>query len=58
MPSSRWVEGSQWHALTYLGSGWGQRDTRYPTERWREWFRTVVANGGVVTFPRPLVPLR
>jgi hypothetical protein len=50
VPSSRWVEGSQWHALTYLGSGWGQRDTRYPTERWRQWFRKVVANGGVVTF--------
>jgi hypothetical protein len=49
VPSSRWVEGSQWHALTYLGSGWGQRDTRYPTERWREWFRKVVAGDGVVT---------
>jgi alpha-L-fucosidase len=49
LPSSRWVEGSQWHALTYLGSGWGRRDTRYPTERWREWFRKVVSKGGVVT---------
>jgi hypothetical protein len=49
VPWSRWVEGSQWHALTYLGSGWGRRDTRYPTERWREWFRKVVAKGGVVT---------
>jgi alpha-L-fucosidase len=49
VPSSRWVEGSQWHALTYLGSGWGRRDTRYPTERWREWFRRVVARGGAVT---------
>ena len=50
VPSSRWVEGSQWHALTYLGSGWGQRDTRYPTARWRDWFLKVVAKGGVVTF--------
>jgi alpha-L-fucosidase len=50
VPSSRWVEGSQWHALTYLGSGWGQRDTRYPTDRWRDWFLKVVAKGGVVTF--------
>ena len=50
LPSSRWVEGSQWHALTYLGSTWGRRDTRYPAERWRDWFREVVAKGGVVTF--------
>ena len=49
VPASRWVEGSQWHALTYLGSNWGQRNTRYATERWREWFRKVVAQGGVVT---------
>ena len=50
LPSSRWVDGSQWHALTHLGSRWGERDTRYPTERWREWFRKVVAGSGAVTF--------
>ena len=49
VPSARWVDGSQWHALTYLGSNWGQRNTRYATERWREWFLRVVAKGGVVT---------
>ena len=49
VPSSRWVDGSQWHALTFLGSRWGARDTRYPTERWQEWFRQVVAGGGTVT---------
>ena len=49
LPSSRWVDGSQWHALTHLGSRWGERDTRYPTGRWREWFRKVVARGGAVT---------
>jgi len=49
VPSSRWVEGSQWHALTHLGSRWGERDTRYPTGRWREWFRKVAAQGGAVT---------
>jgi hypothetical protein len=49
LPSSRRVGGSQWHALTHLGSRWGTRDTRYPTERWREWFRKVVAGGGAVT---------
>lgn len=49
VPSSRWVKGSQWHALTYLGSSWAQRNTRYPTERWREWFQKVVAKEGAVT---------
>jgi hypothetical protein len=43
------VNGSQWHALTYLGSTWGQRNVRQPTERWREWFQKVAAQGGVVT---------
>jgi len=49
VPTSRWVNGSQWHALTFLGSFWGRRDVRYSTEQWRSWFKTVVAHGGVVT---------
>jgi len=49
VPASRWVNGSQWHALTFLGSTWGQRNVRHPTERWREWFQKVAAQGGVVT---------
>lgn len=49
VPTSRWVDGSQWHALTFLGTTWGKRDTCQPTERWREWFQKVVARGGVVT---------
>jgi len=49
LPTSRWLDGSQWHALTYLGSNWGRRDTRYPTERWVQWMAAVIAKGGVVT---------
>jgi lysophospholipase L1-like esterase len=49
LPASRWVEGSQWHALTYLGSRWSGRDTRYPTEKWVKWVSTVVSKEGVVT---------
>jgi len=49
LPSSRWVEGSQWHALTYLGSHWSARDTRYPSEQWARWVSTAVSKGGVVT---------
>ncbi len=49
VPSLRWVDGSQWHALTFLGSSWAQRDTRLPTEQWVAWVRKVVAREGVVT---------
>jgi hypothetical protein len=49
IPTSRWVEGSQWHALTYVGSRWSARDTRFPAEEWAQWINKVVAKGGVVT---------
>lgn len=49
LPTSRWVDGSQWHALTFLGSGWGGRDVRFPDEKWVEWVREAVRRGGVVT---------
>ena len=49
VPASRWLDGSQWHALTYLGSTWGQRNTRYSAQRWADWVGAVMANGGVVT---------
>jgi hypothetical protein len=49
IPTSRWVDGSQWHALTYLGSNWSRRDTRYPAEKWANWICAAVAAGGVVT---------
>ena len=49
VPASRWLEGSQWHALTFLGSSWGQRNTRYSGGQWAKWVREVAAKGGVVT---------
>jgi cyclophilin family peptidyl-prolyl cis-trans isomerase len=49
LPTSRWLEGSQWHALTYLGSRWSARDTRHPSPRWAEWVRAVTAREGAVT---------
>lgn len=49
LPTSVSVSGSQWHALTYLGTSWGKRDTRYPAERWAEWVRAVTDKGGAVT---------
>lgn len=49
VPASRWLDGSQWHALTFLGSNWSKRDTRLPTERWAEWVGKVTRHEGVVT---------
>lgn len=49
VPASRWLDGSQWHALTYLGSAWGKDDTRYTNEQWAKWAQAVVANQGAFT---------
>jgi hypothetical protein len=48
-PASRWLQESQWHALTFLGSGWAHRNTRYSDEQWADWVRAVTEKGGVVT---------
>lgn len=49
IPESRWVGGSQWHALTYLGDGWGRRNTRFTDGQWVEWAQKVAARQGVIT---------
>jgi hypothetical protein len=50
LPASPSIDGSQWHALTFLGTTWAQRDTRYPARRWAEWARAVTDKGGAITF--------
>jgi hypothetical protein len=49
VPKSRRLNGSQWHALTYLGHSWAERDTRYPAASWAAWVKSVIAREGVVT---------
>jgi hypothetical protein len=49
IPAGRWLEGSQWHALTYLGDNWGRRNTRLTDEQWVAWARKVTAKQGVLT---------
>ncbi len=49
LPAGRWVDGSQWHALTFLGKFWGQRDTRFPAGQWAQWAKNVVSKQGVIT---------
>lgn len=49
VPASPLLDGSQWHALTYAGSSWAQRNTRFTDAQWAAWVRSVADNGGVVT---------
>jgi hypothetical protein len=49
LPTSRWVERAQWHALTYVGTQWARRDTRYSDQQWIDWVRAATAGGGAVT---------
>ncbi|MCC6231200.1 MAG: alpha-L-fucosidase, partial [Verrucomicrobiales bacterium] len=49
LPTQRWLEGSQWHALTYLGDGWGRRNTRFTDTQWADWARKVAEHQGVIT---------
>jgi len=49
IPTNRWLGGSQWHALTFIGANWGQRNLRFSNEQWGKWVKSVVANGGAVT---------
>ena len=45
----RWLQGSQWHVLTFLGKHWGARETRYSDAEWTKWVSDVTAKGGAVT---------
>lgn len=50
VPTERFVKGSQWQALTYLGQTWAQRNVRYKAEQWAAWVAKVVAHDGAITF--------
>ena len=47
--NGRWLDGSQWHVLTYLGNSWGHRNIRHPDNAWASWVAKVTAQGGTVT---------
>jgi Alpha-L-fucosidase len=49
VPESHLVEGSQWHALTFLGTNWGKRDIRLDDESLAKWVRTATDRGGAVS---------
>lgn len=49
IPSSRYVDGEQWHLLSYLGTNWGQPGTRLKKQALADYIHAVNAVGGVVS---------
>ncbi|MEI6150256.1 MAG: alpha-L-fucosidase, partial [bacterium] len=50
----RWLDGKQWHMLSYLGSWWGAGPPRFPDEAVIEMTRNIIKNEGVVTWDVPI----
>ncbi len=49
MPSSRWLDGEQWHILSFLGPSWGQPGSKYSKRDLADYVFEVVRRGGVVS---------
>jgi len=49
MPVSRFLDGEQWHLLSYLGTGWGHPGTQYGKRELGEYVFDVNQRGGVVS---------
>ncbi len=52
----RWVDGAQFHMLSYLGAGWSHGEPRFTTDRAAEISAEIVRGGGVVTWDVPHGP--
>ena len=49
MPAQRFLDGEQWHLLSYLGSGWAQPGSAYTKRELAEYVFDVNQRGGVVS---------
>jgi len=53
----RWVDGAQWHMLTYLGHNWGgycrKRTGRWPIRKVAGFARKFTSRGGVISWDTP-----
>ena len=52
----RWVDGVQFHMLSYLGERWGYGEPRFNNGQVIQWTRDILDNGGVVTWEVPIQP--
>ena len=48
--------GQKEHLLTYLGNTWGEKETRFPTEKWIAWAKPAVDAGLALTIDVGLTP--
>ncbi len=55
--AGRWLDGVQWHELSFLGKCWGQIDSPYTPEQVAAHINAVNANHGTVTLDVALDPL-
>ena len=49
MPVERFLDGEQWHVLSFMGSGWGQPGSQYTKRELAEYVFDVHQRGGVVS---------
>lgn len=49
VPSGRWLDGLQWHILSYLGSTWSKPEVKYTDLAITKYIKSVNQNQGVVT---------
>lgn len=49
MPQGRFIDGKQWHILSYLGTGWGHPGSQYTKRELAEYVFDVHQRGGVVS---------
>ncbi len=52
LPDGRWIDGEQWHILSFLGSsfqGWGQPGSKYKKSQLIDYVHAVNSLGGVVS---------
>jgi hypothetical protein len=54
--TDRWVDGAQFHMLSYLGPWWCQSPPRFSSEQVIAWTRAINNGGGVVTWDVPISP--
>ena len=52
----RWLDGKQWHMLSYLGPRWCASPPRFSDEAVIEMTRNIIKNEGVVTWDVPIQP--
>jgi len=50
----RWVDGAQWHMLSFLGHDWGQGQPRYSNDVVTEVTRNIIEYEGVATWDVPI----